>query len=88
MADPDHAPQLASGPLSASQLAVSHMQVPKSITDRAPQNYSAWDQTKGDVRFWAPSVRAAGDTLEEALARQAAVLDEELTAVRGGSGRA
>jgi hypothetical protein len=64
------------------------MQVPKSIADQAPEGYSIWDQTKGDVRFWAPSVRAAGEMLEEACARQAAFLDEELAAVRNDPNRA
>ena len=75
--DPDHGQE----PDQPDRLR--NMQVPKAISDLAPQGYTERDQTKGDVRFWAPSVRDAGEALEEAQGEQAAVLDRELAAVRG-----
>lgn len=58
------------------------MQVPKSIADRAPDEYSQWDQTKGDVRYTAPPLLAPASALQEAVELHARVLDEELRAVR------
>ena len=57
-------------------------QVPKSIADRAPDGYAKWDQTKGDIRFAAPSLLGLSAALKRAQETYAEIVGEELRAVR------